>query len=527
MTSLSDRHQQAVDAPLSRRAIREAERAAQAPAGGEVSSSRRARREAERLAEQAGPAQQSAPVAPQARPAAPVVEAAAAPAPAVSPVRPRGRRAGAVENAAPVAPAVRPSAPADDASPFSRPDARQARPAATRPAPVVARPAAPAARPAVDDAPTAELPLAAVAARNASVPVVLDDVAPVTVALPAAKRPAEAPASAPTKPVARTRALPPAAVVMSRGIDLAPATTPFEAVSEDEIDLPLSFKRNAAAMPSVSRGSSRAAFVRVKRDGGPAKRRGTLVRGAAGVAALGFAASVAVATTLPANAVSETAATSADLVSGVENGQAYSVSGSVAESDLSRDDGYSVATMGTATAFNMANGLQRNDPNAYQNDLTASVQWPFPVGTIISDYYGGRVSPCSGCSSDHKGVDFTPGEGTPIGSIADGRVVSVTPGDNGGLGVHVIVEHVIDGVVYQSVYAHMLVGSIAVQVGDTVSVGDELGKVGNTGSSTGAHLHLEVHQGGTNGTKIDPFKFLQDKNKPETVVAPPEATVSA
>ena len=245
----------------------------------------------------------------------------------------------------------------------------------------------------------------------------------------------------------------------------------------------------------------------------------------AGVAALGFAASVAVSTTLPANAVSEVPSIGDSVADGANiDGQTLTVGADLTDESVDRDEGYAVATMGTATAFNMATGIKRPDANAYSNDLTSAVQWPFPVGVIISDYFGSRTAPCSGCSSDHKGVDFTPGEGTPIGSIAAGRVVAVFPTDGGGLGVHVIVEHVIDGVTYQSVYGHMLEGSVAVQVGQVVNVGDELGKVGNTGSSTGAHLHLEVHQG---DVKIDPFAFLKAKNVPQTTVVRPDAPVQA
>ncbi|MCU1514980.1 MAG: family peptidase, partial [Microbacteriaceae bacterium] len=111
---------------------------------------------------------------------------------------------------------------------------------------------------------------------------------------------------------------------------------------------------------------------------------------------------------------------------------------------------------------------------------------------------------CSGCSSYHEGVDFTPGAGSPIGAISAGVVSLVDT--TGALGWHVVVDHVINGQNIQSVYGHMLAGSIRVTVGQQVKVTDELGQVGSTGESTGAHLHLEVH---VNGTPVDPFAWLK------------------
>lgn len=49
----------------------------------------------------------------------------------------------------------------------------------------------------------------------------------------------------------------------------------------------------------------------------------------------------------------------------------------------------------------------------YTNDTNGTIQWPFPAPVPISSGFGARVSPCSGCSSFHEGVDFIPGAGTP------------------------------------------------------------------------------------------------------------------
>ncbi|WP_291045771.1 M23 family metallopeptidase [Herbiconiux sp.] len=145
--------------------------------------------------------------------------------------------------------------------------------------------------------------------------------------------------------------------------------------------------------------------------------------------------------------------------------------------------------------------------DTFTNNPVAAVQWPFPVGVPISSGFGPHDSPGGIGSTDHKGVDFTPGEGTIIQSIADGVVREVVPNDNGGLGVHVIVDHVVDGQAVSSVYGHMLTGSIEVEEGQVIKVTQALGRVGNTGTSTGAHLHLEIRLDGT--TPVDPFAWLE------------------
>ncbi|MCU1423952.1 MAG: peptidase [Microbacteriaceae bacterium] len=134
---------------------------------------------------------------------------------------------------------------------------------------------------------------------------------------------------------------------------------------------------------------------------------------------------------------------------------------------------------------------------------SGTIRWPFPSVSPISSGFGGRTAPCRGCSSNHNGVDFTPGMGTPIYAIADGVVTESTFG--GSFGQHVYLGHMIDGQPVESVYGHMLQGSSPLREGDQVKVGDLIGLVGSTGASTGAHLHLEIKP---NGKAVDPFAWL-------------------
>ncbi|MEO6827081.1 MAG: M23 family metallopeptidase [Microbacteriaceae bacterium] len=136
----------------------------------------------------------------------------------------------------------------------------------------------------------------------------------------------------------------------------------------------------------------------------------------------------------------------------------------------------------------------------------AAVQWPFPMPVRISSGFGYRDSPCSGCSSDHQGLDLNPGAGTPIHAIAGG-VVSAIGNPASGWGVYVKIDHEIDGQRVSSLYAHMEYGSLTLSVGDTVTGGQVVGLVGSTGASTAPHLHLEIH---INGTAIDPYAWMTE-----------------
>lgn len=107
-------------------------------------------------------------------------------------------------------------------------------------------------------------------------------------------------------------------------------------------------------------------------------------------------------------------------------------------------------------------------------------------------------------NSYHRGIDIFPGEGAEIVSAHDGIVTKVEQGE-GSYGYAVIIY---DGYQYTTVYAHMIAGSIPenIYVGATVTQGQFIGLVGNTGRSTGPHLHFEVRD--ENGA-IDPYPFMQ------------------
>jgi murein DD-endopeptidase MepM/ murein hydrolase activator NlpD len=134
-----------------------------------------------------------------------------------------------------------------------------------------------------------------------------------------------------------------------------------------------------------------------------------------------------------------------------------------------------------------------------------AIVWPVTSHDRRASGFGPRSAPCGGCSTFHDGIDFNPGDGTPVMSIADGVVVLATE-NGGGLGVNVEVQHNIGGELVTSSYAHMQYGSLAVSTGQRVTAGQQLGLVGTTGQSTGPHLHLEMF--GADGVRFDGFAWL-------------------
>ncbi len=121
-----------------------------------------------------------------------------------------------------------------------------------------------------------------------------------------------------------------------------------------------------------------------------------------------------------------------------------------------------------------------------------------PVNAPITSDFGWRIHPIYGTSRLHAGTDFGVDEGTPV-HAADGGVV-VEAGWVSGYGYTVIIDH---GNGMSTLYAHN--SEVAVSPGQTVSKGQVVSYSGNTGGSTGPHLHFEVR---INGEPTDPMGYL-------------------
>ena len=123
---------------------------------------------------------------------------------------------------------------------------------------------------------------------------------------------------------------------------------------------------------------------------------------------------------------------------------------------------------------------------------------PLPEGSFtITSHVGLRQSPGGIGSTNHKGLDLAASLGTPIYASLGGKVIFA--GEYYGYGNCVVIET--DDIVI--IYGHM--STISCQKGDTVSRGQQIGEVGSTGTSTGPHLHFEMHQ---NRRLIDPEPLL-------------------
>ena len=123
----------------------------------------------------------------------------------------------------------------------------------------------------------------------------------------------------------------------------------------------------------------------------------------------------------------------------------------------------------------------------------------FPYPGKITSTFGHRENPFDGSGVEtHKGLDISGPIGSPVKAMAKGQVEFA--GEKGGFGNCIILKH---GNGFETLYGHL--SKILVKVGQSVSIGEEIGRIGSTGRSTGPHLHYEIHK---NGKKINPQSFL-------------------
>lgn len=121
-----------------------------------------------------------------------------------------------------------------------------------------------------------------------------------------------------------------------------------------------------------------------------------------------------------------------------------------------------------------------------------------PVSGRISSLFGRRKHPTTRSWHFHTGVDIVARKGTPIVSSLAGKVTYA--GWKRGYGLIIVVDHGND---IQTAYAHC--SKLAVKVGQSVNAGQRIGYVGNTGVTTGSHLHFEVRR---KGAVQNPLRFL-------------------
>lgn len=133
-----------------------------------------------------------------------------------------------------------------------------------------------------------------------------------------------------------------------------------------------------------------------------------------------------------------------------------------------------------------------------RKDILRSTPARWPCYGWVTSEFGFRYDPFTGERTFHKGLDIATSIGVPVLAPADGTVIST--GFHSGLGNQIVIDH---GLGIVTFYGHL--NDFKVKVGDKVVRGQVIGTVGNSGRSTGPHLHYEVV---VNGINVNPRKYI-------------------
>jgi hypothetical protein len=137
----------------------------------------------------------------------------------------------------------------------------------------------------------------------------------------------------------------------------------------------------------------------------------------------------------------------------------------------------------------------------YAQGSGAGAGWRMPAAGPITSHYGMRVNPVTGQYKLHAGSDIGAGLGAAIYAAKGGRVLSTqSASQSGGYGNYTIIDH---GNGIRTAYAHQ--SKFMVSPGQVVSQGQQIGKVGSTGNSTGPHLHFEYIK---DGQRLNPNMII-------------------
>ncbi len=150
-------------------------------------------------------------------------------------------------------------------------------------------------------------------------------------------------------------------------------------------------------------------------------------------------------------------------------------------------------------------GLSENlSPTSY----VSSVPNIKPVSGLITSTFGMRVHPIYNLTLLHQGIDISAEEGTNVQTTGDGIVAFA--GYDKGYGQKITINH---GYGYKTSYAHL--STLLVHQGQKVSRGDIIALSGNTGITTGPHLHYEIQK---NNIKVNPTAYFYDETNPDKLI---------
>ena len=145
--------------------------------------------------------------------------------------------------------------------------------------------------------------------------------------------------------------------------------------------------------------------------------------------------------------------------------------------------------------------------------------WPEPYTVNKRSPYGPRRHPITGKRTFHHGIDVAMPVGTPLTAGADGEIVH--KGNNGSGGVTLIIRHADN---MHTVYYHLQKPSPH-KIGTRVKAGEFVAYSGNTGASTGPHLHYELRRSRKWGDTIDPVPHIV-KSQSDTPIVKPQLPVT-
>jgi murein DD-endopeptidase MepM/ murein hydrolase activator NlpD len=181
---------------------------------------------------------------------------------------------------------------------------------------------------------------------------------------------------------------------------------------------------------------------------------------------------------------------------------ALALTGALAALALASGDSVRVVPLAETAPAPVELGLTVTQPPAQDDATAAGPGGPPPVPAVARPSDGVLTSPFGPrWGRRHGGIDLAAGPGSPVRAAAPGTVSAA--GAEGAYGNVVRIQHA-GGV--ETVYAHLSAAEVA--VGATVSAGEQIGREGDTGRSTGPHLHFEVRQG---DVAVDPLRWLADR----------------
>lgn len=154
----------------------------------------------------------------------------------------------------------------------------------------------------------------------------------------------------------------------------------------------------------------------------------------------------------------------------------------------------------TISQAKQANTLQEKKISMQKSKLEPAIVWP-TLSKVITSSFGYRTDPFKGSSAFHSGIDIAGDIGDPVLAAQDGEVITVD--QKGARGKYIVIKHS-NGL--ETWYMHL--HGMNVSTGEKVRKGQQIGMLGNTGRSTGPHLHFQVVK---QNKAINPLGYMQPK----------------